>query len=361
MNAKVFKLSFFLSISLTLIAPNTRLNAENQAYKIGILTSLTGMADKWCKYQNLGIELAQEELKSEGKNFKLIFEDSATNSVKAISAYKKLVKLDRVDAIINNEFGHIILPIIPMTKKDKILMLSISNPNPNTCNAAAGFFYSLTSQFTLSESAFDKFFEINPQVKKIALYIFDDPEWGNVYEGIWRKIAKKRNIEIVDLYKSLEFTPDLKTPITKSLRAKPDAILVAHNPDSFIKAKSQLQFKGEIVFANNILEFLASNPKQISDLNRIYFADPLISDEFRSKFKNRFNLEPILEAFAGYEAMRSIAKAFEINPKEPYKSINQVTYLGVAGEIDFRPNDCKANHSNFGLFQFVNSEIKAIN
>ncbi len=67
--------------------------------KIGIITDLTGPAAYWGESTRVGAEIAQKELKAEGYNVDLIFEDYQLDATKSVSAAQKLVNLDNVSAI----------------------------------------------------------------------------------------------------------------------------------------------------------------------------------------------------------------------------------------------------------------------
>ncbi len=79
--------------------------ADEIKLKVGVISGLTGAAAKWSAFQNKGMKLAVEDLKREGVDIDLIFEDSQTQATKVISAYNKLRQLDRVDALIANDFN----------------------------------------------------------------------------------------------------------------------------------------------------------------------------------------------------------------------------------------------------------------
>jgi hypothetical protein len=93
------------------------------------------------------------------------------------------------------------------------------------------------------------------------------------------------------------------------------------------------------------------------ELNDVYLADPVISAGFRDKFEQRFKVAPILEAYVGYEALRALVKAFELNEKHPELGMKQVRYRGVAGEIDFTGTSCSGNQAEWGFFQFQGGKV----
>jgi len=292
--------------------------------KIGVLSGLSGAAAKWNRFQNMGITLAKEDLRSKGWEIDLVFEDSKSLGAQAVAAFDKLIDLDRVDAIIADDFGFIVAPLVPRLGQRKKLLVAISLPHDRYCSESSGYFFSLSSQFTHSRKAFERFFEVQPNVKRIALIAFDDPEWGGPHLELWQELAKQRGIEVVDIFKSGDLLPDYRSALTRSLSKRPDAIFIAHEPETFFKAKAQLRYAGFVVSANNILEMLADSPAPRTELEGVYVADIGITPDFRSRFVARFGVEPILEAYAGYESLLAVTKAYENNPTEPQLGMKKI-------------------------------------
>ena len=267
--------------------------------RIGVISGLTGAAAKWCTFQNMGMRLAQEDLKQEGIDIELLFEDSKSLATKVISAYTKLVSLDKVDAVIADDFGFVIAPLLPVVEKDKQTLVTLSLSDARYCKLAPTRFFSVASNLQNSQRAYERFFELNPDIKRIGLVAFDDPEWGHMYLEIWRQLAKRRGLSIVDTFLRSDFNPDFKSALTRMRPKNPDAILFAHEPNGMLKAAAQLKINHALVTANIALELLVESGVAPPELNGVYIVDPAISDDFRKKFMNRFAKAPILEAYTG--------------------------------------------------------------
>lgn len=74
-------------------------NKSGENVKIGVITDLTGPASYWGESSRVGAELAKEDLKKEGYNVDLIFEDYQLDASKALNAAQKVVNVDGVDGI----------------------------------------------------------------------------------------------------------------------------------------------------------------------------------------------------------------------------------------------------------------------
>jgi len=332
--------------------------AEPLRLKIGVLSGLSGVAAKWGKYQNHGIDLAVEEANRNGAEIKLVYEDSQTLSAKAIGGFRKLHKADKVDAVIGTDFGFTLAPLIPIAAREKKLLVATSLGLPDYCEQGRGYFYTATSQFSISKPAFEKFIRLHPHLKKVSFFVFDDPEWGNSYLKIWKELAAQYNLRITELFLTSEFAPDYKPGLARAIAGGTEAIFLAHEPVSFLKALRSYDYKGLMISANNIYEVLVE-PGPHPELEGVFFVDPEISREFSDKFQARFKEPPILEAYAGYESVRSVIKAFENNRANPADGFKSVKYQGVAGPFDYSTS-CAGNFSQWGLYRFRNGRAEPV-
>ena len=72
---------------------------SSEHIKIGVITDLTGPAAYWGESTREGALLAINEMKKDGANIEVLFEDYQLDASKAVSAAQKLVNFDNVDAI----------------------------------------------------------------------------------------------------------------------------------------------------------------------------------------------------------------------------------------------------------------------
>ncbi|MBX7143776.1 MAG: ABC transporter substrate-binding protein [Oligoflexia bacterium] len=345
------RISRFSLFVLTSFLASGSVIAEAAPLRVGVISGLSGIAAKWNRFQNMGMQLAREEINASGTELELIFEDSATQGARVISAFNKLSDFDKVDAIIIDDFGFVAAPLLPIVRQRGSFLYAISLPQDSYCEQGGPTFFSGTSQFSNSRDAFERYFTLNPNIKRIALAIFDDPEWGNTYKSIWTDLAIKHGVEVVDVFLSDDFAPDFVPPVSRFIHRRAEAIFVAHEPERFFKAARQLKFKGDIVAANNVLEMLADTEVR-PEIEGVYMVDPEISEEFRQKFIARFKRLPILEAYAGYEAVRATVAALSKNRTAPANAMHELKYRGVAGEIDFSGKTCAGNQARWALYRF---------
>jgi branched-chain amino acid transport system substrate-binding protein len=317
------------------VALPASLTADPQPMKVGVILALSGPGAKWSSYQRMGVELALEESRAQGKNIELIFEDSKTEAPKAVSAFRKLTQVDRVDAVLGDIFAILTEPLIPLADSAKVLLLAPSLP-ASVCAKSSGQVFTAAAQIPTSLSAFSAALRRNPQLKKIASVHFDDPGWGNTLASVWKDAAIANNAEIVAEFATADFLPDFRSAFPKILRKDPGVFFIAHEPFSAIRALKELSYKGKIVFANNLLEVLTPDSKfDWTDFSNVTYVDTTPTLDFLAKFEQRFKTPRLLEAETSYEALRTIIKAVEANPENPAAGIRTVRYQGVVGPLDY--------------------------
>jgi branched-chain amino acid transport system substrate-binding protein len=332
--------------------------AEPSPFKIGVLSGLTGIAAKYGHYQDNGARLAQEEFNAAGIPVELLFEDSQTNGGKAVTGFNKLIDLDHVDAVFSTDFGFAIAPVVPLAARRGKLLVSCGLPNDVYCKQGRGYFFSVSSQFKSIQAAFDRFFSQRPEIKRAALFAFDDPEWGHSYQRVWNELAKKYGVTITDEFLTSEPVPEYRSLLARALAKRPDVLLLAHEPITFAKAVTNSGFKGTILAANNFLEVLHSKEDLGNLVERVVIAAPPISAEFARSYEARFNEPPILEAYSGYEGIRVIVKALKADRAHPEKAMTSIKYTGVAGGlIDFTTSSCAGNFSEYTLARIEGGRV----
>src|SRR4051812_7302949 len=106
-----------IAVILALLPSNVRCEPTND-FKIGAVLAMTGAAELYGRHAQMSMELAAEEINAQGgiagKKLKLIFEDSATQALKATGAFHKLTEVDHVDAVVGEVWAFLTIPLIPL-------------------------------------------------------------------------------------------------------------------------------------------------------------------------------------------------------------------------------------------------------
>ena len=76
--------------------------AAAEPLKVGVITDLSGPMAEWGRQTRLGAELGSEEINAGGAQFALVFGDHQLQAKSAASEMRKLINIDRVDAVFSD-------------------------------------------------------------------------------------------------------------------------------------------------------------------------------------------------------------------------------------------------------------------
>ncbi|MCK4341608.1 MAG: ABC transporter substrate-binding protein [Phycisphaerae bacterium] len=110
-----------------------------QPIKIGATLPLSGDAAVWGKNTQQGIDLALEQINASGgvlgRKLEVIYEDTQALAKEGVSAYRKLVTVHEVPAIIDDSVSSVTLAMAPMAEKDKVVILATGATAPKVSEA----------------------------------------------------------------------------------------------------------------------------------------------------------------------------------------------------------------------------------
>ncbi len=304
--------------------------------RVGGIVSLTGPAAGWGEMARFGWELAIEEANAAGgvtgRKVELMLEDSRTNPTGSVSAYKKLVSVDRVDATLGDVWDFLTSPLIALSRSSKVLL--VSTIIDQSTHERSPYFFTTGPRIASAHDAVDRFFELNPELKTAAILSWDN-DWGHAYERVWSEAAQKAGVTIVSVQRSLDMGTDWRAEVAKISVKRPDAVIFGYQADRILKRLRELGLHPKILTTSNVVEELKLKSVSEELSEGIYYTDWTPSDAFVTRFESRFKKAPMLNAVEGYEAARSLLKAFALDPNRPEVGMLKVIYPGESGRVDF--------------------------
>lgn len=325
---------------------------SEQQIKIGVVYGFTGAAQVWSEYGRMGLELAQEEINSSGgirgKKLELIFEDSKSNPAQSVAAYRKLVTIDKVKIVLGNIWAFITNPLVPLAAKDRVILIS-PTAMQESVEQTNDYFFTMGERIQSIAGAVDSFFKLNADVKSVGIFCWDDT-WGQAYLKVWKERAAANGVLVKAELCTSDFTNDFRTDVTKMSAKRVDAVIIAHMGDVILQRMKEQRLSPKVLATSNVVEDIKVKKAPQELFEGVYITDWQPSDEFLSKFKQKFGRDAVVEAHNSYEALRSIAKALAESETETLRALRTVKYDGVAGKIDFSSSSF-ANHSVAALYR----------
>ena len=291
--------------------------ANANPIKIGAIISLSGPAAAFGEHAKNGILLAQDEINKKGgvngRKVEVIIEDDHTDPKQAVSAYQKLVSIDKVDGIVGLLWDFVAQPVLPLAEKDKITVISTSNPRiPGTFEPGANSFAML--------SDFGKIIErMTPLLsasttKKIGIVRFESGFSKNIAENM-QAIAKNANKGAVqeETYNSIG-NNDFKTIVTKLKAANIDTVfldMVANDPVQFLTRARQLGYTPKTVIAETAaLEASRAEKTDKTLFEGVHILNwEITSPAFEKLYRDRYGVIPEKSADKAASAIELLAEA----------------------------------------------------
>lgn len=311
---------------------------NDEVVKIGVIAPLTGpLAEYGIAFKN-GLTMAQE--KSENKNIEWIFEDSAYDSGKTVSAFYKLRDSDKIDFLINwgdpTSFA-----LAPLMKDETIPFIAVADI-PDVAK---------TSRYTVRTLNDPKFFTSAlwgyfraHNMKNIAVVKVENPYLNGMYDSLLSTKNDDETVTLVDNYQSFGDS-DFRTSITKIRQAssKYDALgvfLASGQIGQFYKQKSSFGLNIQ-TFGTDFFENQGDIDAAGSAIDGAVYANMNVSDAFKNQYQNKFgNVGQISYAGNGYDT-GTILNSLDLSSKDTFTSgMKRITnYSGVSGTIKYVAED----------------------
>ena len=303
--------------------------------RVGALLSLTGDAGPWGESARDGILLALEEYNQAAEEkIEIVLEDTAGQTEKAVSGYRKLVDTDKADAIMGPLLTAEVEAVLPLIEADEIPVVTpsaaiIERPNPR--NPLMVWMDPKTQAGRMAVYAFSSGAGTASVIGSLDPWETAVSEgFAEVFESLGGQIQYK---ELVQPESS-----DMRTTVTKVIADDPDAVFVG-TYYQFIpttRVLNDLQYPGRM-YSIEVDSWLSEETKDFN--NGLQFIAPhLYSDEFVSKFEGAYGHKPGMPAGQAYDAMKILLEllATHDDKENIFDAMEAIqTYDGVAGTIEF--------------------------
>ena len=281
--------------------------------KIGIVDSLTGVAAPWGEFAKKAVDLAVKEINANGgmngRPVQIVIEDDHTDGKASVSAYNKLVSIDRVDGVLGGVFDFTALPLIPLAAQNKIALIS-----PQNFRIPGGFdlndqsFVMMTDFSTVLERL--KLYIAESGAKKIAVVHFTSAWGAEIAKTIGSISSELGRGKIIDESYSQLGNNDFKTTISKLKSAGVDAIFIdmfGNDTTSFLTRAREQGFSPKIMTYNGALDGVADTNGLLDGITVLNWE--LAGPSFVKLFTNEYSVAPQKSAEKWFDAVYAMANA----------------------------------------------------
>jgi branched-chain amino acid transport system substrate-binding protein len=296
--------------------------------KVGAVFSMTGFGQLYGEETQRGFNLCKND------NVELITEDSQSKPNVGVSAFTKLVNIDKPDIILMmmSSVAESTLPLVK-TYTGPVLATSVSASDITGRGGDKYFRYFSTGE-TESRTAAE--YMLNTLQIKNPGILFLNSDYGKTYLAGFEEVFKGKGEVVAESFN--QGTTDFKTHILKLKDKNVDAIYIAGYDNDLILAIKDLRnikFTG-VIFANEI--FTNITGKLDKDLlNGIYFNALRFfttekKDIFYQNYKEKYGTEATWYASMGCDIARQINLAKDRDLLKHYTNLK--IFDGLNGEIN---------------------------
>lgn len=315
---------------------------QEEVIRVGFMGPLSGDATVWGENAKKGFDLALKELRKEGKEIEVIYEDDQCLSQVGVTVANKLTKIDKIDAIIGVACSSVALAIAPIIEDTQTIFISSCASSPEITYAGDYVFRTWPSDAFEGEVMADFAFESLNYDKISILYI--NNEYGLGLKEAFGNSFKEFGGEIISSETFKQGDKDFRTQLIKIKNINPNAIYLVSNPVEIpiiLKQAKEMdmgiQFLSSVAFEDPSVIEVAGNAAE-----GVIYSKPVgeITPEFISKFSLEYNKEPSICTDTSYDALKIL-----ISIVEKVGSVNNTLiknelyelkdYKGASGTISF--------------------------
>jgi branched-chain amino acid transport system substrate-binding protein len=361
-------------LAVVLIVTQTR--KEEKEIKIGAILPLTGDGATYGERVKKGIELAMNEINTQGfigKKISIIFEDDKLDPAIGVSVFQKLATVDKVPCVIGPISSGVVLAVAPLANKYRVVVLSPYASNYKISEAGEYIFRNYPSDAV--QGVIDAKVAIKMGFRKAAVLNINS-DYGVGLKIVFEKEFTKLGGEIVYSESFNTGETDFRSYLTKIKNSKAEFIFLPGNEKEIglilIQAK-ELKLNLPIISTDAFLpEPIIKTVGKAAEgviFTTFYEYKGKEYTEFYRKYKKKYGEEPSLLEGLGYDAMWVIAKAIEmvvqsnerITGPKIKEALSKLEINGATGKIVFDKNgDLVGQEERFIVQKIKNLKVEKI-
>jgi branched-chain amino acid transport system substrate-binding protein len=323
-------------------------NAQNIV--IGASVPDTGPAAAAALWQRWGFQIALDEVNAAGgvlgKKVELLPYDNRCNPSEAVNVANKLIEA-KVVAILGAHCSSASLATMPLIAAAKIPMVEgiASSPKITDLSGVGGneWTFRINPSDDDMMEALGLYLSQNSKIRRVAV-LGEDSDFGRGGAAAFAAIAKKYGLEVISTDFHPQSYPDFTALLTRIQQSRPDAIALfqlAGDQLNFLRNAMQLgvriPYVGRFDPGGNNLQIVQAGGMEgsITAWTYSYLIDTPANKTFVAEVEKRHKTTPVLQTWAGYDAMRLLLKAIgeagSTDPTAIRDAIKKIQFSNVMG------------------------------
>lgn len=298
--------------------------------KLGVMQSLTGDLGSYGGPMSDAIKLAAKEINDNGgllgRKLVLLIEDDQTNNVAAVDAANKLVKVDRVPAIVGATGSGQSMSVIDITTGSGVLQISSSNTGTDFTNYDDGDLYFRTAPSdALQGSAMAKLAQ-ERGYKTTSTIVINNP-YGVGFEDVFVKAFEAEGGKVLEKVRYDPSQTVFDSEVQRVAEGKPEFIMMVSYPETGSLILRTAYEKGALksipwllsegLKADNLAGLVGNDAEGnyiaagLQGLAPDQDAGGKAYEAFKSLYQAEYGKEPAIYCTNSYDALAVVALAIE--------------------------------------------------
>src|SRR5208337_1842791 len=289
---------------------------RSEGLRIGAILPLTGNGALYGDEAKDGMDLALAGLK--GQKIEVLYEDDYGTADGAVSAFNKLVIIDKVPVVIGAMFSSTALAVVPIAKERKVILFSPSASSPALTGTGGGYFFRNWPSDVYEGGEMAKFAWQKLKLQKIAI-LSVNLDYGTGLTQVFTRVFKSLGGQIIDVEYYNQGATDFRAQLTKIKSENPEAVYL---PGYYTEIGLILRQAKELGIRTQFLSCVGfDNPEVLkigaNAANGVIFARPSYNPDsndpriksFVGDFVKKYVKRPGIYAATAYDALNTVAEA----------------------------------------------------
>lgn len=319
--------------------------------RIGLIVPLTGGAAEFGKWARNGAELTVAELnqqnKSSGKRFTIIYEDHQMDVKLGLSAFKKLIAADKVVGVVTSGSG-VVLAIAPEAERTHTVQLNHAAVSP-AIRKAGEYTFTLVNDADIETDEIARLAYQRLGIKRLAVLYANTAYGVTTKDAIVKSFSQIGGTVVGTVAFQEDFT-DARAQLTALKEMTPQAVyLVATIKDSgrVLRQAQELGFRPQWLTYNafespQVLKIAGEAAEGVIYTSSNLFDLPGSEgkpEDFLRSYTSKYGESPNLYAATAYDAVHLLARTYASSDgsregiRRALASVRE--YHGASGVITF--------------------------
>ena len=315
--------------------------------KIGAVFPLTGDVASYGRAAQRGIDLGVAEINAAGgiggQPIEILYEDDQNQPSTAINALRKLVSVDRVQAVLGSAASSVTLALCPVAKENQVVLVTPISSSPELTTQGGDFFFRVCPSDVLQAKLMAEWLHEEKFSRVALLYV--NNSWGQGLRVEFQTAFSTHDGTIIAQEACNEGDLDLRTQISKLKESNPDvvyAITYGREGGAFLRQAQELGlsvpvFGADVWGSSELRETAGDTARGVRIYAPASFSGPRY-ETFVRQFKERNGEDPDVYAAYAYDMVHIVAQAIRTSESEGITvrdALVDTEYDGVTGMTRF--------------------------